>query len=416
MNRLNLLRNQLLSSVCNKKKETTIINSSYDYLNFDELLTKEEISERKRLREYLEKEVTHKLPEYIQKEIVPVDIIRSIFKNFPNIANFNMNGYGMKSRSFWANVANVIELTRCDSSIISFMLVHGELVMNTIYLLGSEEQKKKYLPKLNTGEYFGCWGLTEPDYGSDASSLTTTSEEDSEGNYIINGKKRWIGNGTIADVYIVWARNKKTKQVEGYIIDKGTPGLSATKINGKLSLRMVHNSDITFDNVKIPKSNKLEKANDFQSGTNKVLLSSRLGVAWSTIAVSVGAYDRVIEYCSKRKQFGKTLTSFQLTQEKLARMMGNIQAGIYLLKRISELYLQGRMSIGKVGLGKAYVSKLSRENVALARELMGGNGILLENWVMKAFADMEAHFTYEGTYDINMLVVGAELTGVKAFK
>lgn len=417
MNRIALIRSQLASNNCNNRKEIKIVKSAYDYLNFDEFLTTEERAYRKRLREYLDEEVTPKLIKDLEKSDFSYEIVEKFNKAFPGIASLNIKGYGCPGFSFWLCSAIVMELSRCDASFCTYIMVHGgELAMKSIDILGSDEQKSYYLPKMNKGELIGCFCLTEPEYGSDASSLKTSAQEDGEGNIIINGQKRWIGNGTHSDVYIVWARSTKTKEVEGFIVPKGAPGLTATKIEGKLALRGVQNANITFKDVKIPIANRLPKATNFQKGVNQVLLFSRLGVAWSSVGLSIGAYDRAVEYCSQRKQFGKSLTSFQLVQEKLSRMMGNIQASLYLCKRTSELFLSGKMTVGKVGLTKAWCTLRGRETVALAREIMGGNGILYENWVMKGFVDAEALYTYEGTYDINMLVAGKELTGIQAIR
>lgn len=283
-------------------------------------------------------------------------------------------------------------------------------------MLGSEEQKKKYLPKLNTLEYYGAFCLTEPEYGSNAYGIETSAREhvDDKDSVIINGTKRWIGQATMADIYIVWARNEKSQEIEGYIVEKTRPGVSSKKIEGKLAFRAVQNGEIYFNNVKIPKSNKLEKANNFASSVAQVFLGSRIGIGFAVAALCIGAYDKVIEYLSNRNQFGKPLTSFQLVQEKLAKIMANTQAILFLTKRISDLHQEGKATMGMAGLSKAWCTSRGRETLALARELLGGNGILNENYVMRALCDMEALHTVEGTYEMNVLMAGKELTGQMA--
>lgn len=428
MKRLALLRNQLHSSDCknksnskqnkNTEQNTKIMDSAIHYFDYYEFLTNEERDYVAKLREFLEKNIRPNLEKYVEKAETPIELIKKIVEHFPGIWSFSMKGYSCAGFSVWLSSAILYEFARCDASITTFMLVHGaELGMQSIYMLGSEEQKKFFLPKMNKGELIGCFCLTEPNYGSDATSLKTEAKEDENGDYIINGEKRWIGNATFADVFIIWARNVKTKKIEGFIAEKSvTSGITTEKIEGKLSLRMVENANIKFNNVKIKKDRKLPLAQDFSSGVNKVLLYSRLGVAQVAVGMMIGCYDRAMEYCSKRKQFGKLLISFQITQEKLSRLLANAQAGIFMAKRAIELYIQDKLTIGQVGLVKAWCSDRLRESAGLSRELMGGNGILYENWAMLCLIDAEAIFTYEGTYDINMLACGKEITGIPAFK
>ncbi len=296
------------------------------------------------------------------------------------------------------------------------MIHGGKLNMNVINLFGSEAQKDFYLPKMTSGEIISSFCLTEPDYGSDAASIATRVTEFNEDFLLLNGQKRWVGNASVAGLLIVWARSSQTNQIEGFLVDANLPGITIKKMQTKLSLRSVPNCDINFENVKIPKSSRLPKAGNFQESVSKALLFSRLGVSWGAVGMSIGVYDFAVKYCSERSQFGKKLVGFQLTQEKLARIMGNIQAMMFYCKRISELYIQGKATGGNVGMLKAWITKKGRENVSIGRELLGGNGILLENVIMKHFLDMEVLFTYEGTYDINMLVAGKEITGVNAFR
>jgi alkylation response protein AidB-like acyl-CoA dehydrogenase len=411
MERIKLIRNNLTFSQLKNKTET-YVSSAYDYLNLDQFLTDKEVSYRKNLRKYLETEISPKISQFIEKEEFPLDLIKNLINKFPGILASTIQGY--KSANFSQSLATAvsIEIARIDMSLFSFAAIHGgEVAMRTIYELGSEKQKEYYLPKLNTLEFIGAFCLTEPENGSDAYNIKTTAIQDSEGNYVINGKKRWIGQGTIADIFIVWANNPKTKEIEGFIVEKERIGISCKKIEGKLALRCLQNADLIFDNVKIPMENKLEKANSFSNSVSKVFLSSRIGCAWGVIGLCIGAYDVAIKYVIERKQFGKSLSSFQLVQEKLTKIMGNIQAMTFLARRISEYYEKGDATMGMAGLCKSWCTSRGRETIALAREILGGNGILNENYVMRALGDIEALHTGEGTYDINILLAGRELTG-----
>jgi alkylation response protein AidB-like acyl-CoA dehydrogenase len=402
MKRLNLIKNQL-------RQKIKYVESAYDYLNFDDYLTTIEKEYRLKLRSYLEKEVKNQIIEYVDKTEFPYEIVRKLVKEFPEIVAPNLKEFG--GLSFHLCIAVAMEIARIDMSLGAFLMVHGgEVVMKTIYLLGSKEQKEYYLPKLYRLELLGAFCLTEPEYGSDAYSIQTSALEDSDGNIIINGVKKWIGQGPIADLYIVWARNQKTNEIQGYLVEKFRKGLSSEKMKGKLGFRAVQNGQVYFDNVKIPKSNKLEKANDF-SGISNVFLGSRIGVGFAVAGICIGAYDYAIKYLSEKNQFGKSLTSFQLVQDKLSRIMGNIQAVLFFTKRVSELNMQGRASIGMAGMLKSWCTNKGRETIALARELLGGDGILYENYIIKAMSDLEGLHTAEGTSEINTLVHGRELTG-----
>jgi acyl-CoA oxidase len=270
------------------------------------------------------------------------------------------------------------------------------------------------LPSLAQFKTVGCWALTEPDYGSDASSLRTAATK-VPGGWHLDGQKRWIGNSTFADVLIILARNADTKQLNGFIVKKGAPGLKATKIENKIGLRMVQNGDIILNKVFVPEEDRLTGINSFQD-INKVLAMSRIMVAWQPIGISMGVFDMCHRYLKERKQFGAPLAAFQLNQEKLVRMLGNIQAMLLIGWRLCKLYESGKMTPGHASLGKAWTSRKAREVVSLGRELLGGNGILADFLVAKAFCDLEPIFSYEGTYDINSLVTGREITGIASFK
>jgi len=263
-------------------------------------------------------------------------------------------------------------------------------------------------------ETIGAFGLTEPEGGSDvARGMRTTARRDGD-SWVLNGAKRWIGNGTFADVVVVFARDVADDQVKTFVVEKGTPGFTPTKMEGKYALRTVQNADIVFDGCRVPAANKLEHGNSFKD-VNKVLKVTRGGVAWSGVGCQVGAYEAALAYAGERHQFGRPIAGFQLVQDLLARMAGNVTASLGMAVRVSQLQEEGVFRDEQAALAKAFVTARGRETVALARELFGGNGILLENDVVRYFADAEALYSYEGTREINSLIVGRALTGVGAF-
>jgi len=410
--RIQLIKNQLSSNNKDRNEQKRkIVSCALDYLYFDEFLTEDERSYRRKLRNFIVGEkISEKFNNLIESQNFDSEIPKLIAKNFPEL----FKGLSDLNNSVFKWAVSLMEIGRCDINLSSFFAIQSELCVKTLFYYGSDLQKRKYLEKLGNLSIIGSWALTEENFGSDASSLQTSAEEVEKG-FIINGRKRWIGNGTIADIYFIWARNTKTNKVQCFIVEKGTKGLSSERIESKLALRAVQNANLTLDNVFIPKENCLPGVRDFND-TNKVLLISRLGVTWTAIGVALGVYDTAVEYTTNRKQFGKSISAFQINQLKLGNILGNIQAMILYAKRVSELFRDGKLTMGKVSLCKAYCTKLLREIVALGRELLGGNGILMEYKIMKSFVDAEAIYTYEGTYDINMLVAGSEITGIKAFK
>ncbi|KAI3409058.1 uncharacterized protein J3R85_019809 [Psidium guajava] len=383
-----------------------------DYYHFDDLLTPEEQAIRKKVREYMEKEVAPIMAKYWEKAEFPFHIVPKL--GALCIAGGTIKGYGCPGLSMTGSAISMAEVARVDASCSTFILVHSSLAMLTIALCGSEEQKQKYLPSLAKFDTVGCWALTEPDYGSDASALKTSATK-VEGGWILEGQKRWIGNSTFADLLVIFARNTSTNQINGYIVKKDVPGLSARKIENKIGLRIVQNGDIILEKVFVPDNDRLPGVNSFQD-TNKVLAVSRVMVAWQPIGISMGVYDICHRYLKERKQFGAPLAAFQINQQKLVQMLGNVQAMFLIGWRLCKLYESGKMTPGNASLGKSWITVRARETVALGRELLGGNGILSDFLVAKAFCDLEPIYTYEGTYDINSLVTGREITGLASFK
>ncbi|CAL5388747.1 unnamed protein product [Camellia sinensis] len=383
-----------------------------DYYQFDDLLTPEEQSIRMKVREYMEKEIAPIMAKYWEKAEFPFHVVPKL--GALGIAGGTIKGYGCPGLSITASAITVAELARVDASCSTFVLVHSALAMLTIAIAGTETQKQKYLPSMAQFKTIACWGLTEPDYGSDASSLKTTATKVS-GGWILEGQKRWIGNSTFADVLVIFARNTTTNQINAFLVKKDAPGLQATKIENKIGLRIVQNGDILFKKVFVPDEDKLPGMTSFRD-TKKVFAASRLLVAWQPIGISMGVYDMCHRYLKERKQFGAPLADFQLTQQKLVQMLGNIQAMILIGWRLCKMYEKGTMTMGHVSLGKAWITSKGRETVSLGRELLGGNGILTDFLVAKAFCDLEPIYTFEGTYDINTLVTGREITGIASFK
>jgi glutaryl-CoA dehydrogenase len=307
-----------------------------------------------------------------------------------------------------------LELARADPSISTFMGVHSGLAMGSIYLCGSEEQKQRWLPAMARMEKIGAFGLTEPDVGSGvAGGLTTTAQRDGEA-WVLNGQKKWIGNATFADYIIIWARDVGDGKVKGFVVKKGTPGLSTTKMKDKIALRVVQNAHITLDEVRVPESDRLQEAHSFKD-TAKVLRITRAGVAWQAVGCARGAYELALAYAGQREQFGRPISGFQLVQDLLVRMLSNVTASACLCARLAQMQAGGAARDEHSALAKAFCTVRMRETVGYARELLGGNGILLENQVGRFVADAEAIYSYEGTREINTLVVGRAITGLSAF-
>jgi alkylation response protein AidB-like acyl-CoA dehydrogenase len=301
-------------------------------VNNDEFLTEKGIALRLKTREYMES-IESKLVEYTNKTEFPFEILDGIRKLGVN--GFHIKDFGGPGLNTMEVGAIIFEMAKIDASVYSFMTVQNSIGMAVIDYLGNEEQRARILPDCIQLKKILSFGLTEPDYGSDASSLKTQAKK-VEGGYIINGEKRWIGNGTFADYIIVWARNVDDgNKVQGFIVEKGSKGYSAKKIENKYALRTVHNADIKFENVFVPDHNKLEKAKDFASGTNKILEHSRVKVCWGAVGVAAGAYEAALRYTMNRKQFGKPIAAFQLSQLKLSKMLAMVESMLTIVTRIS---------------------------------------------------------------------------------
>jgi glutaryl-CoA dehydrogenase len=308
-----------------------------------------------------------------------------------------------------------MELARVDASIATFYGVHSGLAMGSIYLGGSEEQKQRWLPSMARLEKVGCFGLTEPLVGSGTGGgLLTTAKR--EGNtWILNGQKRWIGNSPWCDLSIIWARDVDDNQVKGFVVEnKTTPGFSVKKIENKIALRVVQNGEITLKDCMIPEENRLQRDLSFRD-TARVLRLTRQYVAWEAVGCSMGAYEHALRYAQTREQFGKPIASFQMIQDLLAKMLGNITASQCMVVRLAQLQDQGKLLDQHASLAKSFCTVKMRETVSWARELLGGNGIVLDYNVARFFADAEALYSYEGTREMNSLIVGKAVSGFSAF-
>ena len=330
------------------------------------------------------------------------------------IAGIGHEGYGCAGHSTLLSGFLSMELARLDPSMSTFWGVHSGLAMGSLVLCGSEAQKQKWLPPMARMELIGAFGLTEPDVGSAvAQGLTTTARRDGD-SWVLNGQKKWIGNATFSDLTIIWARDVADEQVKGFIVEKGTPGFVAEKIEHKLALRVVQNALITLTDCRVPEENRLQEDKSFKD-TAEVLRETRAGVAWQAVGCAIGAYEHALAYAQARHQFGKPIASFQLVQDLLVKMLGNITSSLAMVHRLSQLQDAGTMTDEQASLAKVVCTTRMRESVGYARELLGGNGILVDHHVARFVADAEAIYSYEGTREMNSLIVGRAITGLGAF-
>src|SRR5579859_3247581 len=403
--------NFMASPTTENKKALPQPNS--DFYQLLETLPADELAVVKQVRTFMETKVAPIITKYWVEDSFPFELLPAIKEL--NIGGVAMNGYGCRGGSAQLFGLIAMEMARFDSSIATFFGVHNGLAMGSIYMGGSEEQKQKWLPPMARWEKIGCFGLTEPLVGSGASGgLTTTAKRDGD-TWILNGEKRWIGNATWCDVSIIWARDLADNQVKGFIVEnKTTPGFSVDKIQNKIALKVVQNGHITLKDVRVPEANRLQGGNSFRD-TAKVLKMTRYAVAWMATGCAMGAYETALKYAQERLQFGKPIGSFQLVQDLLARMIANITASQCLILRQAQLHAEGKLTDAHAALAKAFATAKCRETVAWARELLGGNGIVADYKAARFFADAEALYSYEGTYQIQNLIIGKAITGLSAF-
>lgn len=393
-----------------KKRELPAINGDFYELHLR--LNDEDRALQLRVREFMETEIKPIVNNYWLHDEFPFEVIPKFAEL--GLCGVTYKGYGCPGKSFLMEGIIAMEMGRVDASIATFFGVQSGLAMGSIYLCGSEEQKQEWLPSMHQLKTIGAFGLTEPEVGSGAAGgLTTTVKRTADG-WVLNGQKKWIGNATFADVIIIWARDLDDGEVKGFLVRKNTPGLSVEKIKGKMALRIVQNGLITLTDCVVDEKDRLQGANSFKD-TAKVLQMTRAGVAWMAVGCARGAYESALDYTRKRKQFGKPIASFQLIQNHLVEMLSNLTAMQSMVFRLSELQDQGLLKDEHASLAKVFCSLRTRDIVSRAREVMGGNGILLEHDVARFVADAEAIYSYEGTKEINSLIVGRAITGFSAF-
>jgi glutaryl-CoA dehydrogenase len=383
-----------------------------DFYQLEELLDDDGRRLVLRVREFMEKSVAPVINQYWTREEFPFDVIPGLAAL--GIAGLACEGYECPGGDPLLDGMVAMELARTDSSIATFMGVHGGLAMGSIILCGSHEQKLRWLPAMARMEKIGAFGLTEPEVGSGAAGgLTTTARRDGDV-WVLNGQKKWIGNATFADHVIIWARDVDDNQVKGFVVHKGAEGFSPAKMTHKIALRVVQNALITLDDVRVPEEDRLQEANSFKD-TAKVLRLTRAGVAWMATGCARGAYEHALAYARERHQFGKPIAGFQLVQDLLVKMLSNVTASACMCLRLSQLQAEGKAADHHSAMAKAFCTVRMRETVGYARELLGGNGILLDYQVGRFVADAEAIYSYEGTREMNTLIVGKAITGIGAF-
>jgi glutaryl-CoA dehydrogenase len=387
-------------------------DTGFDFFILDDHLNDNQRQLRLQVREYVEEFVLPAINPYWEQGKFPREIAFGL-KSLP-IMGTMIKGYGCAGLDPLSAGIVRYELGRGDGSIGTFYGVHSGLAMGTIGLLGSNDQKKRWLPQMARLEKIGAWGLTEPERGSDAANILTTARREKEG-YLLNGKKRWIGNAAIADIIIIWARDEKGK-FGGFIIEdpKTVPGVTIENIGGKISKRAVLNADIDLQNVFVPLENRLVNVDSFRDVT-KILVSTRYTIGWEAAGIASACLDYALEFAKNRDQFGKRIAGFQLIQQKLVDMASEVSQMLLLCFRMAELMEKVKITSAMVSLVKYNNARKARIVTRLAREIFGGDGILIENHVARLMLDAEAIYTYEGTNEINLLIVGRELTGMGAF-
>lgn len=393
-----------------KPKEIPAING--DFYELGKSLPNEEREIQLKVREFMEREIKPIANDYWNRAEFPMHIIPKMAEL--NIAGLTYQGYGCPGHSALLEGFIAMEMARIDTSISTFFGVQSGLAMGSVYLCGSEAQKQEWLPPMQKLEKIGAFGLTEPEVGSGAAGgLTTTCKREGDV-WILNGQKKWIGNATFSDMTVIWARDLDDNQVKGFIVRKGNPGFQAEKLKDKMALRTVQNALITLTNCEVPESDRLQNANSFKD-TAKVLRMTRAGVAWQAVGCARGAYELALAYTNERQQFGRPIASFQLVQDLLVTMLGDLTAMQTMVFRLSQMQDQGELLDEHASLAKVFCTLRMRSIVDHARELFGGNGILLQHDIARFVADAEAVYSYEGTKEINSLIVGRAITGHSAF-
>jgi len=379
-----------------------------DFYGILEKLSAEERAILERVRTFTETKVAPIINDYWVRDAFPFELIEPL-----KAIDIGHLGIARGGRPLLTGLM-AMEFMRIDPSFATFYGVHTGLAMGSIALLGSDEQKAKWLPPMERFETIGCFGLTEPLVGSGTGGgLTTTAKRDGD-SWILNGEKKWIGNATWCDISIIWARDLDDNQVKGFIVENKTPGFSVEKIENKMALKVVQNGHITMADCRVPEANRLQKANTFRE-TALVLRETRSGVGWAATGIQMGAFELAVRYAQTRLQFGKPIGSFQMMQDLIARMLANLTASQSMMLRLAEIEEEGKLTDQQASLAKAFTTQRMRETVAWARELHGANGILVDQNIGRLFADAEAIYSYEGTFQMQNLIVAKAATGLSAF-
>lgn len=378
-----------------------------DILDSWSLLDNSERSALRDIRQYLQDNVRHQIVDYWNREAFP-------FEMLPGLAAIGLGNLALDGRSWLFRGLAYAEVSRVDASLSALIGIHNELIVGMIAQLGSQAQREQWLEKLRRFEAIGCFAMTEPDHGSDIAGGMETTATKIEGGWIIHGEKRWIGGGTFADFALVWAKDTCDQQIKGFLVRMDLPGVTATKIQHKTGLRVMQNADMSFRNVAITDADLLPGAAEF-SAANEMLRNSRVWVGWQGYGTQLHAFDVARDYALSREQFGQPLAKFQLIQQDLAEMVSNAMASFGLMAQLARLQEDGKLEMVHAAMGKSTGSRYLREAAAKVRNILGGNGILATHEAAKIFNDAEVIHTYEGTYEINSLIVSRAVTGVSAF-
>jgi glutaryl-CoA dehydrogenase len=384
-----------------------------DFFDYESMLSVPEQRKLHELREFLAAEIAPYAGEWWNRAEFPAHIL-------PKLAALELSTPAQRGYSHLFAGLVIAEITRVDTSIATFFLVHHDLFVEALYEFGSDDQRGRLLDDASNLRTTGAFALTEPEHGSDvAGGMETRARRIAGGAgdggdcWVLNGAKRWIGNGTFCDYMLVWARDEADGAVRGFIVDASLPGVTRSRIENKIALRTVQNADIVFDEVRVREADRFATISGFED-TNKLLRGSRIMVAWQAVGQQLAAFDVARQYAVERRQFGRPLAKFQLIQQQLVSMLGNAVASMGMMVRIAQLQDRNAADMAQVALAKSYTSARMRETVAMGRSLLGGNGIVTDFRMAKIFADAEAIYTYEGSYEINTLIVGRAVTGVSA--
>lgn len=392
------------------------MTDSTDFYLLEEALNDEQREVQLRVRDFARNEVLPIINVYWDRAEFPFELVPKMAGL--GIVGTTIEGYGCPGMSRLASAMVSLEMSRVDGSVNTFLSVQSGLTMGSIALLGSEEQKSRWLPDMAALDKIGAFALTEPDHGSDSVALETTARRDGA-HWVLNGSKRWIGNASFADVVVIWARDEADQKVKGFVMEKNVDGsypegYTAELITGKIGKRAIWQPDITISNLRIPAENRLAESSSFRD-VGRVLMATRGNASWESLGHAMAAYETAVAYAKNRVQFGKSIASFQLVQNKLANMLAELTAMQLICFRITELQERGKLTGAMSSLAKMHTSQKGRWICAEARDILGGNGLLLEYQVARHMTDMEVVHTYEGTDSIQSLIIGREITGISAF-